>query len=733
MKKQINTARSQNSEARSQNTEFRIQNSEFRSKNYSVFSLLYSSVFCILNSVFSLLYSSVFGQSVEFEKANFQNDKSGLKEAKRSIDDADNYFDKSQKEGFRLYGFALPLYLNANDFNPNNALLNYKIGVCYLNSAYKQKAQAFLEKAYKLSPSVGANIHDYLGQAYHMNMEWEKAISEYKAHRQMIKPDDKASMADVDKRITECRTGIELVKNPVLVFIDNAGPEINSAFPDYGPVISTDESVMMFTSRRSNTSGGGIDVNDQQYFEDIYIANGENGKWDAAKNMGKPVNTENRHDATVALSADGQKLFIYLDDITRGSGSIYECALKGISWSKPEKLNDNINTKFKESSASLTSDGNTLYFTSNKEGGFGEHDVYKSTWDVKKQKWAVAENLGPVVNTPYEEYSLFIHPDGKTLFFSSCGHKTMGGFDVFKTVWDEKKKKWSTPENLGYPINTVDDDVDFVLSASGKHGYYASHKADGYGEKDIYRITFVTPKNPVLNTEDNLLASLTEPIKETVIAKAVIVPSTVVSILKGKVFDALTNKDLEADIELVDNQLNQVIATFKSNSATGKFLVSLPSGKNYGIAVKKEGYLFHSENFDIPASSGYQEYVKDIPMKNIAVGSKIVLKNIFFDFDKATLRLESTLELERLMKFLTDIPIMKIEIAGHTDSKGADDYNMKLSQNRAQSVVDYLSSHGIDKGRLTAKGYGETKSIAGNETDEGRQLNRRTEFEIKSK
>ncbi len=686
---------------------------------------------CVISFLFIGIIS--FAQSVEFEKANFPNDKSGLKEAKRSIDDADNYFDISQKGGFSLYGVALPLYLKAYNFNPNNALLNYKIGICYLKSAYKQKAQAFLEKAYKLSPSVETNIHNYLGQAHHMNMNWEKAISEYKAHRQMLKPDDKTSMDDVDKRITECRTGIELVKKPVLVFIDNVGHEINSAFPDYGPVISADESVMMFTSRRSNTSGGGIDVNDQQYFEDIYIANGENGKWDAAKNMGKPVNTENRHDATVALSADGQKLFIYLDDMTRGSGSIYECALKGISWSKPDKLNDNINTKHHEASASLTSDGNTLYFLSDKEGGFGGHDIYKSKWDVEKQKWGESENLGPVVNTPYQEYSLFIHPDGKTLFFSSRGHKTMGGFDVFKTVWNEKTKKWSTPENLGYPINTADDDVDFVLSASGKHGYYASHKADGYGEKDIYRITFVTPKNPVLNTEDNLLASLTEPIKETVIAKAVFVPSTVASILKGKVFDALTNKELEAEIELVDNQLNHVIATFKSNSATGKFLVSLPSGKNYGIAVKKEGYLFHSENFDIPASSGYQEYVKDIPMKKIAVGSKIVLKNIFFDFDKATLRPESTSELERLMKFLTDIPSMKIEIAGHTDSKGADDYNMKLSQSRAQSVVDYLSSHGIDKGRLTAKSYGETKPIAGNETDEGRRLNRRTEFEIKSK
>jgi len=691
----------------------------------------------LLLFVFFVWFSiPLISQNVEFEKANFPNDKSGLKEAKKNIDEADSYFDKSQKEGYSLYGFALPLYIKANDFNPKNGLLNYKIGVCYLHSAWKQKALPFLENAYKLNPTCGDNLRYNMGRALQFNMDWDKAIQRYQEYKAQIKPDDKdakAILADVDKKINECRTGIELVKNPVLVFIDNVGSEINSAFPDYAPVISADESVMMFTSRRDNTSGGGIDPNDQMYYEDIYLSTGEDGKWYPSKNMGKPVNTDNRHDATVALSADGQKLFIYLDDMTRGSGNIYECDLKGSSWSKPDKLNDNVNTKFHESSATLTADGNTLYFVSNKEGGFGGHDIYKSVWDPKKQRWMEAENLGPTVNSPYEEYSVFIHPDGKTLYFSSEGHKTMGGFDVFKTVWDEKKKKWSIPENLGYPINTADDDVDFVLSASGKHAYFASYKNDGFGEKDIYMVTFITPKNPVLSTEDNLLASLTEPVRETVIAKEVALPTVQVSILKGTIFDAVTKQMLEADIELVDNQLNQTIATFKSNSATGKFLVSLPAGKNYGIAVKKEGYLFHSENFDIPSGSGYQEYVKDIGLQNVAVGQKIVLRNIFFDFDKATLRPESTAELERLIKLMSDVPSLKIEIGGHTDSKGADEYNMKLSASRAQSVVDYLASHGVDKSRLTSKGYGETKPIATNDSDEGRQLNRRTEFEIKSK
>lgn len=677
-----------------------------------------------------LLTGSSYAQNVEFEKANFPNDKAGFKEARRNLDDAERFY-KSSNGLPPDYAGALDLFLKAQSFNPNNALLNFKIGTCYINSSWKTKALSYLEKAFALNPNVSPDILLYLGFAYHLNMEWDKAIAKYQDHRLRVKPEDKEGLALVDKRITECRNGIELVKNPVLVFIDNVGSAINSADPDYGPVISADESIMMYTSRRSSTTGGGKDPSEYMYFEDVYIATSTNGKWNQGSNMGKPVNTDN-NDATVALSADGQKMLIYLYD-DKGNGDVFECVQKGTEWAKPDRLNDMVNTKFHESSASITADGKTLYFVSNKEGGFGKHDIYKSTWDEKKRRWGLAENLGPTINTPYGEHGVFIHPDGKTLFFSSQGHKTMGGYDIFKSIWDEKKKKWSTPENVGYPINSPDDDIDFVLSASGKHAYFSSFKADGYGEKDIYMITFITPKSPGLNTEDNLLASVTAPVKETMIAKAVAVPTAVVSILKGSIFDAVTKQPLEADIELVDNQLNQVIATFKSNSATGKFLVSLPAGKNYGIAVKKEGYLFHSENFDIPASAGYQEYVKDVGLKNIAVGSKIVLRNIFFDFDKATLRPESTAELERLIKLLTDVPSMKIEIGGHTDSKGSDEYNMKLSAARAESVVNYLATHGVDKGRLSSKGYGETKPMADNNTEEGRQLNRRTEFEIISK
>jgi outer membrane protein OmpA-like peptidoglycan-associated protein/tetratricopeptide (TPR) repeat protein len=675
------------------------------------------------------LAARVFAQgNVEFTKDNFKDRKSELKEALEHIKVGDQYYEQGPSQ----YAWALPQYVEANNFNPNNAMLNYKIGLCYIYSAFKWRAQEYLQKAYKLNPAVSIEIHYYLGRAYHLAENWEGAISEYNIYLQTLNPTKQPdAVKDVKKKIQECKDGAELVKNPVHVFIDNIGGAINSRFPDYGPVISADESVMFFTSRRDNSTGGKMVPGTPDYFEDIYVSTNVNGKWSTAMNAGDPINTEG-HDATVALNADGTKLFIYLDN--KGDGNIWECNQKGNTWSKPDKMSSNINTKYHESSASVTADGRTLYFVSAKEeDSFGGHDIYMSKLD-DKGKWGKPVNLGGVINTEYNEESVFIHPDGKTLYFSSQGHKTMGGYDIFKSVFNEKTKTWSTPENIGYPVNSPDDDIDFVLSASGKHGYYSSFKKDGQGEKDIYMITFISEKSPIMSTEDNLLASLSAPVKETVVLQKVDVNAPQLTLLKGVITDQLNKKPLEATIELVDNSKNEVIATFKSNGITGRYLVSLPSGKNYGIAVKCEGYLFHSENFDIPVSNGYQEVIKDIELKNVKVGSKIILKNIFFDFDKATLRQpESTNELDNLIKLLTDVPTMKIEISGHTDSKGSDSYNLTLSQNRAQAVVDYLVNHGIAKDRLKATGYGETKPIDSNDTDEGRQNNRRTEFEILSK
>ncbi|MCC7302928.1 MAG: OmpA family protein [Bacteroidia bacterium] len=683
-------------------------------------------------------------QNVEFKKENFKDKKDQLKEAVRNLEEGDPHFQEGmnflkkyykgedQAEGYvgAYVSMALPFYLKAQDFNPNNALLNYKIGFCYLYSPFKWKALPFFENAVKLNPQVVPDINYYIARGHHLQKHWDDAINYYKKAAQYFDPkDDRWRIEDCEKKIKECGYGKDYEKNPTRVFIDNVGPEVNSAYPDYGPVISADESIMFLTSRRPGSTGG-QQSEGSNYFEDIYISKNMGGKWLIAVNAGKPINTEG-HDATVGLSADGQTLLIYLDD--GGDGNIYACEQKGEFWNKPDKVSSNVNTKSHESSASLSADGTTLYFVTNKEGGIGLHDIYYVKKD-EKGKWGKPVNLGPVINTKYNEESVFIHPDGKTLYFSSEGHTSSGGYDIFKSIYNEKTLQWSAPENLGYPVNSPDDDIDFVLSASGKHGYYSSFKMDGYGEKDIYMITFLgAEKPPLLNNEDNLLASTAAPVKEQVSMQKVEILTAQLTILKGTITDAFTKKPLDADIELVDNQLGKVIATFKSNSATGKYLVSLPAGKNYGIAVKKDGYLFHSENFDIPMTASYQDVVKDIELKNVKVGTKIVLRNIFFDFDKATLRPESKTELDRLIQLLNDIPTLKIEISGHTDSKGSDEYNLTLSKNRAQAVVDYLIKAGISSGRLVSAGYGETRPIDTNDTDDGRQNNRRTEFEILSK
>jgi outer membrane protein OmpA-like peptidoglycan-associated protein len=674
--------------------------------------------------IFILLPLFGFSQNVEFVKANFKDRKRELKIAKDNIKAGDKLF----IQGPFLFKQAVDFYKVAQEINPDNAVLNYKIGKCLLSTNEKTSSTPYLEKAYRYEPEIAPDIRYLLGRAYHLNLEFDKAIVSYRAYRdELLK--NREPIDQVDKNIKECQIGKDLVATPVRVFIDNLGSNVNSHYPDYGPVISADESILIFTSRRDNSTGGILDERINQFYEDIYITYNENGDWTPAENMGYPINTE-EHDATVGLSPDGQKMIIYKGK--KGNGDLYICELIGDKWSKPLPLPGHINTKAHESSACFSPDGRTLFFVSDrKDLGYGEHDIYMSRLD-KKGKWGKPENLGTTINTPYDEESVYMHPDGKTLYFSSKGHNSMGGHDIFRTVLEDGR--WSKPVNVGYPINTPDDDVFFVVAASGRTAYYSSFRPDGEGEKDIYKITFLgAEKHMVINTEDNLIASLAQPVREAVIEKAVDVPAAQITLLKGVITDAMTQKPIEAEIELVDNVKNEVLATFKSNSKSGKYLVSLPSGKNYGIAVKAEGYLFHSENFDIPAVADYQEVYKDVQLKNVAVGSKIILKNIFFDTGKYSLRPESSNELERLLKLLNDVPTLKIEISGHTDNRGSAEMNQTLSENRAKTVVEYLVANGISKDRLEYAGYGLTQPVATNDTDAGRQENRRTEFKILSR
>jgi outer membrane protein OmpA-like peptidoglycan-associated protein len=465
---------------------------------------------------------------------------------------------------------------------------------------------------------------------------------------------------------------------------------------------------------------------DGHYDEDIYLITRTGKLWNELYTLGEPINTQ-YNDATVGLSPDGQKLLIFNGN--RGDGDIEECLLDGDAWNYPKAFPKTINSDYRETAACYSSDGKVLYFISDRPGGFGGSDIYYSRLN-SKGKWDEAQNMGSVINSAYNEETVFMHPDGRTLYFSSEGHSSMGGFDIFVTHLEDNGQ-WSLPMNMGYPINSPDDDLCFVISANGKHGYCSSVRKDGLGGYDIYKTTFLGPeKPPIITSEDNLIAVRTNPLPNIAIKESVAIKTIRLTIVKGIVKDGFTNDPIAAEIEIVDNEKNEVIYTSNTNSSTGRFLVSLPSGKNYGLAVKAEDYLFHSENFNIPTATQYQELEKEIVLHNVKKDAKIVLKNVFFETGSAKLKPTSYAELGRLSKLLEDHPKINIEISGHTDNKGSYAANKKLSQNRAKAVVDFLIQLGIKDTRLSYVGHAYDFPVADNATEDGRQQNRRVEFKV---
>lgn len=657
----------------------------------------------LLSLIISLFLTCNFliaQSNVEFEKSNFKSDIPGLKQALKDLQEGNFYYNTN------IFSKALEKFLSANKFNPNNADLNSKIGDCYFHSDNKSTAIDFLKKSYTLSKDMDGYFLFILGKSYHIKNDFSEASKYYKLAKIKKSRIDPDIYNKADKKIKECTYAEKLIQTPINVKIENLSESINTGNEEYVPVITADESELFFTSRRPENIGGNLDASLGDYYEDIYYSKKENGNWTQAENLGTPVNSE-YHDATIGLSIDGQKLFIYRDN-KKGIGNILVTEKKGEKWSDPIELPEPINSKNQETAACYSFDGNTIYFVSNRSDGIGGKDIYKSTKD-KNGVWGDAENLGNTINTSDDEDAVFLHPDGKTLYFSSKGHKTMGGYDIFKSTYNAGK--WSTPENIGYPVNTADDDVCFVLTASGDYGYYTSIKPEGKGKRDIYKVSFIDEINKPKLT-----------------------------LLKGVISDKKSKKPLLATIEIYDNNEDKLVGSFESNSSTGKYMISLPAGRNYGISVKAKGYLFYSENFDIPSDAAFQVIEKNVELDKFEVGKKVVLKNIFYDYNKASLRTSSFNELNKVIELLNNNPKMKIEISAHTDSRGSDAYNDKLSQARAQSCVDYLVGKSISSNRLIAKGYGENQllitdaeieKLASDEAkEEGHQQNRRTEFKI---
>jgi outer membrane protein OmpA-like peptidoglycan-associated protein/tetratricopeptide (TPR) repeat protein len=682
----------------------------------------------ILSFAFGLIS---FGQEVEFKSANFKDDKDGFKKAKDEMDIGTELFILGNEAVFMVqdpklnYKKALKYFEKAYVFNPKSADVNFKIAVCHFYSPFKAKSVAFFKEAYKLNPEIDPFMHYYMGIANQLEGNYKGALGFYAKFEAGYKRADNFNKF-VKKRNKECTIGIQMEDAPKRVWIDNL-TIVNTEFNDFAPSITMDGEELVFTSDRPN---GHTADEVGEFDNDIYTTSFVDGKWKKPATAKGRINTET-DDLSNNFSYNGTKMLISRINAA-GNYDIYETVLKGDSWGEPINFSLNINSKSNDIYASYSYNDVKIYFAKDNASGSSKNgfDIYSSgIMNRAARKYGTPTRVMKT-SSPFNDGPIYLHPDGETMYFASEGFNSMGGFDIFMVK--KEGSAWGTPVNMGYPINTPYDDFFFASSANGKYAYITSNRKGGKGGYDIYKATFWGPeKEPATSVEDYLLASIAKPINDPVLASEIKVTKSInLTVFKGKTLDALTKKQIEAVIEITDNTTGKVIESFTTNSATGKFLISLKSGGNYGIAVKANGYLFHSENFDIPSGSAYNLVNKTIELKNIKIGSKIALRNVFFDTGKSTIKSESNTELDRLVKLMKDVPGLKIELSGHTDNTGSASGNQKLSQSRADAVVAYLVSKGVSKSRFTSKGYGDSKPVASNSTNEGRQLNRRTEFEI---
>lgn len=581
------------------------------------------------------------------------------------------------------YSSALTSYELVLQQDKENPYVNFMIAKCYLLTSPKQRALEYAGVAVRKSEKASNEMLFVYAQALQQNHRWDSAVYYY----QKCDP-GKTNARTISKYVAECNYGKQYTSNPKNSKITNAGAQVNSQGMDYLPYITSDLSRLYFTSRRAGSTGNKV-AEDGLPYEDIYSSDNVGGAWNQAINIGGPLNTD-VHDACVGISGDGQTMFVY-----RGvnGGDIFQSELKGKKWSAAVPLP--MNSEFFETAACLSPDERTLFFT-RATNAYTNRDLYMCSRTVGGN-WSKPVKLS--INTEYDEDAPFMHPDGKTLYFSSKGHSSMGGYDVFKST-RTGNNSWSKPENLGSPLNTAGDDIYFVLSADGKIGYYSTNREGGFGKQDLYSIRIPVEEVPQL------------------------------ALLKGVVKDALTGKPAEASITVTDNTTKEIVARYHSNSESGQYLISLPSGKNYGIAIEKEGHLFYSENITLSNTDGFKEYKQDVTLIEAKAGNKIVLRNIFFDLGKAELRTESAVELAKLVEVLKKNPGLRIEISGHTDNVGDPALNQKLSEDRAKTVLNFLVQNGIASSRLIAKGYGSSQPVSPNTTEEGKQKNRRTEMKI---
>ncbi len=504
----------------------------------------------------------------------------------------------------RYYAIALPIWKDLLEDDPSNANVNYKVGLCLFNISVERKEALpyFKEAGNNIAKNYDTFSHTekkapvdtyyYLGRTYHLNNYIDEAISSFEKFKKEAGKKH-FLLQDADRQLQMCQVAKELMSTPVDVNIINVSKNINTEFPEYSPVISLDENFMFFTSRRLRTDSSNseyTEVEDKLYYEDIYVAyRGASGEWTNPELLN--INRKDDHDATIGISPDGQTIFIYKDQ--NGNGQLYKSTLEDTLWSTPELLGSDINTREYETHVTVSADGQRLYFVSARKGGYGGKDIYRC-YRLPDGKWSAAQNLGPTINTPFDEDGPFIHPDDKTLYFSSNGHRTMGGYDIFYSKLGTDSS-WSPPTNIGYPINTTDDDVFYITTPDGERAYYSSAREGGFGKTDIYLI-----EKPREDVEVDLGGF---------------------ALLKGFILIAkgMTLPE-ETKIIITDNKNGLLVGESRPNRRNGSFVFIIPAGKDYHIVYQFDENTSYEEDITVPPGTEYREIKREILLRPVSFG-----------------------------------------------------------------------------------------------------------------
>lgn len=555
---------------------------------------------------------------------------------------------------------------------------------------YPEAIRAF-EKVKQLQADYMYDVDFNLGLCYLAQADYVKAKAAFNAYLALPKIAAESRML-ADKNVKDCDFAIDAIKHPVDFKPVNLGSGVNTESDESMPSLTVDGKVLYFT--RHYGEGKYQD-------EDIYMSLNTSAGFAQASSISESINTEQYIEGAQNISPNGKYLFFTSSDRPDGIGraDIYMTRKVGDLWERANNIGTPVNTPGYETQPCISADGKDLYYAGIRAMGLGGTDIWVSHLGPDG-RWGQPENLGTNINTMYDEMRPYIHPDGNTLYFSSRGHAGMGNFDVYVSH-RQADGKWGKPVNLGYPINTAGDELGIYITADGAKAFYASEQKDSKGGMDIYTFDMPAEARPAYT-----------------------------SYVKGIVYDSESREPVQSNLQVYDLETGKLYTTFSSDKLNGRFLSSLPAGKNYAVEVMKDGYLFWSHNVSLKEVKEGTPVEVNIPLQKIKVGEAIVLNNIFYESDKYNLKDESNAELEMVVKLLTKNPTLKIEIGGHTDNTGNEEANKILSENRAKSVYDYLISKSIDAGRVTFKGYASSKPVAENSTAEGKAKNRRTELVV---